>query len=404
MDPDDSLANPAVQEIIEENLKLRQQLSLEPVADSDVDLSDLKFPVIFKNRLIFKPGIHNGVKYTEDEVKTYWKRAENKGLFFDHKDSCANQLGLVKNVKLDPSTIKVLGDLYLTDERAARNLLLGAKWGLSPTIDYDRHRSDGQIVAFNPDFKSFSFVLDPAIPETMLNKKLKEEVKNMSEENLDSISELLDLAIERASAMEDKSLLNLLKKIKDKYPKDAYPYPKEKMDALFSKVDELEEVLKKKEKKDEELSVIKRLEALENPKDPEKPKDDPEGEPEVSEEMKKLKKELEEKSKKLGEFEHVELEKSVADILEREVKLGITGDAEKEERTKELLEMTPEARDAVVAQIEKIDATLNAKKTDKPKDRATMTSGQAKTGSPPLGNAAEDMFNEMKSKQEGVQR
>jgi len=401
MDPNsDVFANPAVQELVEENTRLRTELKQEPVADPDVDLTNLKLPVIFKDRLIFKPGVHNGVRYTEDQVRTYWKRAENKPLFYDHNDSCANQTGMVKNVKLVPDSMETKGDLLITDEKAARNLLLGAKWGISPTIDYDKHLSDGEVRAFNPDFVSFSFVLDPAIRETMLNKKLKEET-TMTEQNT-GVSELLDLAIDRASAMEDESLLKLLKKIKDKYPK--YPYPKEKMDALFARVDELEATLKKKKKEEEEedlSSLKKRIEALEQDKPPESdPRSDEEEDPgeKESEEMEKLKTELEEKAGKLAEFEKAELEKTVTGILDREIELGITPESDREARNKELLEMSQDARGAVVAQLDKISATLEKGKSGKPKERATMRSNQTRPAESSL-SSAEEMIREMKSRQ-----
>jgi len=398
MDPD-IFAEPAVQNLVEENIRLRAQLNQEPVADVDVDLTNLKLPVIFKQRLIFKPGVHNGVTYTEDQVRTYWKRAEGKPIFYDHNDSCANQVGLVKNVKLDPDSVENRGDLYITDEKAARNLLLGAKWGVSPTIDFDKFMSDGHVQAFNPDFVSFSFVLDPAIRDTMLNQKRLKEEKTMTEQNLEGVSELIDLAIDRASAMEDKSLSNLLKKIKDKLPKkdSEYPFPKAKMDTLFAKVDELEAKLKT------DSALEKRIEVLEKDSGPESEPEKPAEEPaEGSEEMKKLKEELDEKAAKLAEFEKAELDKTVTGILEREIKLGITQEADKEARNKELLEMSQDARDAVVAQMDKITASLEKGQAEKPKERSTMRS-QPTQGGETL-SPAEQMLQEMQAKQAGVVR
>ena len=175
---------PLVQDMVIENDKLRALLkSGTKIPDSQIE--DLTVPYVFKNKLLMKEGEYNGVFYPKEEILAEADQADEKGLVYDHLDTAgegaSNWLGQVTNPRWDDSGEDgpgLYGDLKVVDKSCAQLLASGAKWGISPAIDYQKNEVDGQIVGTNLLWKSFSFVLSPAVRETMLNnlKKIKGDV------------------------------------------------------------------------------------------------------------------------------------------------------------------------------------------------------------------------------------
>ena len=169
---------------------IREELSVIPSANdfeklSENDLENKTGVLVLKNRLVMREGEHNEVYYSWDELKAGYLTGEGAGLFYDHDDSVKNYAGIVKNLKLKEDTKEIYGDIHVTDKQAAINLRLGAKWGISPTIDAEKLIKDGKKYALDPKFLSYSLVLRPAVRETMLNSE--ETHNNTTERRLKSM-------------------------------------------------------------------------------------------------------------------------------------------------------------------------------------------------------------------------
>ncbi len=165
---------------------VREELSIIPSANdfeklSKKDLESKAEVLILKNRLVMREGEHNEVYYSWDELKSGFATGEGAGLFYDHDDAVKNYVGIVKNLKLNEDTKEIYGDIHITDKQAALNLKLGAKWGISPTIDAEKLVKDGKKCALDPKFLSYSLVLRPAVRETMLNSEKEDEKKKAEE-------------------------------------------------------------------------------------------------------------------------------------------------------------------------------------------------------------------------------
>lgn len=124
-----------------------------------------------KNKLVMKEGTHNEVYYSLEELKESYMTGEGAGLFYDHEDAVKNYAGLIKNLNLNEDTKEIFGDIHITDKQAALNISLGAKWGISPTIEAEKISIDGVKHAKDPLFLSYALVLRPAVRETMLNSE-----------------------------------------------------------------------------------------------------------------------------------------------------------------------------------------------------------------------------------------
>ena len=151
------------------------------------DLGSKDEVLVLKHKLVMREGEHNGVFYSWDELKNAIATGEAGSLYYDHDDSASNWVGDVRNLMADDSQKCIFGDLHVVDPVAAKKLRYGAKWGVSPTIDAEKIVRDGQKLALDPKFLSFSLVLRPAVRETMLNSenRIEKEVKSMEEDNRD---------------------------------------------------------------------------------------------------------------------------------------------------------------------------------------------------------------------------
>lgn len=212
---------PLVKDIVAENDRLNAILSGTKIPDSQIE--DLTVPHIFKNKLLMKEGEYNGVYYPKEEILLAVDDAAEKGLVYDHLDTsgegASNWLGQVANPHWNESGEDgpgLYGDLKVVDKSCAQLLASGAKWGISPAIDYQKNDVGGKVIGTDLLWKSFSFVLSPAVRETMLNA-LKQKKGELTMEP------------EKEDLQKDK-----------KYP---YKYPAQNQE---------DEEKKKKKKKDEE--------------------------------------------------------------------------------------------------------------------------------------------------------
>ena len=182
---------PLVKDVNEENERLLSKIAeLEGTKIPDNKIEKIKIPYTIKNKLLMNEGDYNGVFYSALEVKKSTPTFEGCALVYDHKDTegegASAWLGKIENAVWDESGSQgpgIYGDLIIADKPAAQKLAAGAKWGISPAIDFQRNELDGKIVGTDLLMKSCSFVLTPAVRETMLNaKKNKEGEPKMTEE------------------------------------------------------------------------------------------------------------------------------------------------------------------------------------------------------------------------------
>lgn len=199
--------------------------------------------LILKNKLVMKEGEHNGVFYSWNQLKEKYMTGEGAGLFFDHDDSVKNYTGLVNNLRLDESSKSIFGDIHITNKQSALDISLGAKWGVSPTIDAEKVLRDGKQYAMDPDFLSYSLVLRPAVRETMLNSDDSAKRRSIKVENNREINELAERD-NRIQKLEDE--LSGLKDKSDEQEKE--------LEESKKKIEESEK--KEVEKESEELCEL----------------------------------------------------------------------------------------------------------------------------------------------------
>ena len=196
-----------------------------------IDLDGLRVLKI-ANHPIMSSGKWNDWTYTTEELEqgfknTNWEDINTRYLFWDHMDKEAkNVIGKVENTRFENGTI--YGDLYYTNEEAQKQLLMGAKFGISPKIagtgDHDTMSVKGL------SFKNFSTVLEPACKTTYLNSQHKgddegvylipnhffslnenkgdlkmTETKNSDIISNDQIKELIDKAVQAKLAESEES-------------------------------------------------------------------------------------------------------------------------------------------------------------------------------------------------------
>ena len=181
-----------------EEMNSRENLIVMPSNKEFQELSaKVKYPLnkdgtlTLKNKLVMREGEHNDVYYSWEELKEKYMTGEGAGLFYDHEDSVQNYGGLVHNLKADDLKKEIRGDVLVTNKQKALDISLGAKFGISPTIDAEKVLREGKKHALDLNFLSYSLVLRPAVRETMLNSQ-KEHAKgeNQMEENKREIQEL----------------------------------------------------------------------------------------------------------------------------------------------------------------------------------------------------------------------
>jgi len=232
----------ALQEI---SLNDREKLSLMPLNAEFEKLSEnQKYQLnkdgtlTLKNKLLMREGEHNEVYYSWDELKKKYQTGEGAGLFYDHDDSVRNYAGLVSNLTANDLTKEIRGDILITNKQSALDISLGAKWGVSPTIDAEKLLKDGKKYASDPNFLSYSLVLRPAVRETMLNSEnraTKEEKKKLEGKE----REMLELA--NANKAKDTKIQELEKEAEES---------KKKLEDSEKKIEESNKKIAEAEKKE----------------------------------------------------------------------------------------------------------------------------------------------------------
>jgi len=158
---------------------------IEDIKNWSGDINTLILPVIFKNKILFSEGTHNGVIYSQKEIENASKFNE-LGLFVDHIEGVETLVGTVRNPNFFMEDGKGIcrGDLIFFDSNIVRKILMGMHTGVSPRVSLDRNISQG---AKNSQFQSFSLVLSPADQRTFLNSgNSKQNINNkLTMENSD---------------------------------------------------------------------------------------------------------------------------------------------------------------------------------------------------------------------------
>ena len=150
---------------------------IEDIKNWTGDINTLVLPVIFKNKILFSEGTHNGVIYSQKEIENASKFNE-LGLFVDHIEGVETLVGTVRNSNFFIEDGKGIcrGDLVFFDSNIVRKILMGMHTGVSPRVLLDRNISQG---ANNSQFQSFSLVLSPADQRTFLNtSNSKQNINN----------------------------------------------------------------------------------------------------------------------------------------------------------------------------------------------------------------------------------
>jgi len=158
---------------------------IEDIKNWTGNINTLILPVIFKNKILFSEGTHNGVMYSQKEIENASKFNE-LGLFVDHIEGVETLIGTVRNPNFFTEDGKGVcrGDLIFFDTNIVRKILMGMHTGISPRVSLDRNISQG---AKNSQFQSFSLVLSPADQRTFLNtSNSKQNINNkLTMENSD---------------------------------------------------------------------------------------------------------------------------------------------------------------------------------------------------------------------------
>lgn len=187
---------PLTQDLLAENERLQSILAGTKLPDSQIE--KITVPHTFHNKLLMNEGEHNGIYYPKEEIMEVVDNADEVGIVFDHLDTtqgegASNWLGQVINPHWDDGGEKgpgLYGDLKIVDKACAQTLASGAKWGVSPAIDYHKNEVGGKVIATDLLWKSFSFVLSPAVRETMLNNLKKAKGDTMAEPTKEELEEL----------------------------------------------------------------------------------------------------------------------------------------------------------------------------------------------------------------------
>ncbi len=184
----DQLELPIVKELLEENAHFRDTATLAGTKIADSKIDKIKVPHIFKNKLVMQEGEHNGIIYEKKDIIDSMPQFEDLDLMYDHMDTKDGKgaLAFVGKSRNPEWAISEQGegvhvDLSVVDKPAAQKLAMGAKWGVSPTIDFERDEMEDGVHGRDLHYKSLSFVTDPAIRATMLNQK-KKEVSPMAQD------------------------------------------------------------------------------------------------------------------------------------------------------------------------------------------------------------------------------
>jgi outer membrane murein-binding lipoprotein Lpp len=153
--------------------------------DNTQDINNIKLPYIIRDAVLFSPGEHNNLRYTEHSIEYAYQNTDwnpkTLALYLDHEDnytfdktgkktierggSVRNWVGDVKNLSFRNNTIR--GDLYIVDRDTATKFAYGATFGISPRgkamLQGGQNLTDKALV------ENFAIVINPAQKTAYIN-------------------------------------------------------------------------------------------------------------------------------------------------------------------------------------------------------------------------------------------
>ena len=257
------------------------------LTEKSISVKDVTLPYVLKDKIIFSPGNHNNMVYTENVIKkgfynTQWND-RTLSLYHAHKDEFIHDpktnrdkhvgaevddlAGYVSNINyLNGGVIK--GDINITDLNTAIKLMLGARIGVSPRGIHPRNQPGDNILK-DMIVQNWALTVNPAQKTTFLsevevsafamsespNFKSK-EVNNMSDEEKTREEEIKEEGASKTAEEQLKELQtkhdSLLAEVEELKKKTEYPEKKKEEEKLAKKKEEEEEELAKKKKDEEE--------------------------------------------------------------------------------------------------------------------------------------------------------
>jgi len=164
------------------------------------NLDDIKIPFVYKDAILYSPGIWNEITFTKEAIQTSFENQvwdkKNTSLFLDHKDSTHDWIGDVQNIRLGDEG-KLIGDLYIVSKEQAQKVAYGAEWGISPTIQILNKNKEGVMTLF--DNINFSLVITPAMDTNYINEN-KQYSKEENKMDLDSIKRETEAELAKMNA------------------------------------------------------------------------------------------------------------------------------------------------------------------------------------------------------------
>jgi len=235
----------------------------------------VKPALILRHKLALKAGVHNGINYTEDEVRKLFLRYKQleskpfeqltmsevhafdlfKGADEDHKDSTGTWVGSVESVYWDDASKGFGFDKWnIIDEDFARKIEFQkargkASFGVSPRLNVLRNGTDATDII--P--KNIGIVLNPAGGEELM---LSRESDNTDYEFREDIVQELTLSEKESIQiggeldMDEKQILEALSKVTDS------------VQGISTRLDKVENEKKEAELKAREIETNKKLEEL----------------------------------------------------------------------------------------------------------------------------------------------
>jgi hypothetical protein len=155
------------------------------IPENKVDINNIKLPYVIRDVLLFTPGKHNNLEYSDESINYAYQNTDwndkTLALYLDHEDnytysnsgrkdvergaSVRNWVGHVANITFKNKGIR--GDLYLLDMDTARKLAYGAKFGISPRGK--AMIAPGQMMTDRALVENFAIVVNPAIKTAYIN-------------------------------------------------------------------------------------------------------------------------------------------------------------------------------------------------------------------------------------------
>jgi len=124
-------------------------------------LANIKMPLEI-NFTALKPGIFNGVYYSEEELKKACKSLEGKDLTIDHGKSVRDVIGKVTKINWNDILKQMEGSAQILDEDIAKKVKDKLITGVSVEVMVDYFKGEHGLSAKDAEFIALSIVKDPA--------------------------------------------------------------------------------------------------------------------------------------------------------------------------------------------------------------------------------------------------